>query len=87
MNAIPGEAAALAAASSCFIEGFVLVEERLGSPDAGQDAAVKRLEAAGMPVVRIALRDVFDLGQEFTCTLFGVGVTTLLDQARESLQR
>lgn len=39
---------------------------RLASaPDAAQDAAVAALEAAGQPVVRIALADVYDLGQEF----------------------
>ncbi len=34
-------------------------------PDAAQDAAVSALEQAGQPVVRIALRDAYDLGQEF----------------------
>ena len=34
-------------------------------PDAEQDAAVSALEQAGHPVVRIALRDPYDLGQEF----------------------
>ncbi len=34
-------------------------------PNARQDAAVKRLEEAGHPVVRIAVNDVYDLGQEF----------------------
>ena len=34
-------------------------------PSARQDAAVKRLEEAGQPVVRIAVNDVYDLGQEF----------------------
>ncbi|MGH2598279.1 MAG: bifunctional transaldolase/phosoglucose isomerase, partial [Dehalococcoidia bacterium] len=33
--------------------------------DDGQDAAVAALEAAGQPVARIALRDVYDLGEEF----------------------
>jgi len=36
-----------------------------GQPDAAQDAAVAALEQAGHPVVRIALRDAYDLGQEF----------------------
>jgi transaldolase/glucose-6-phosphate isomerase len=36
-----------------------------GSADAGQDSALKALEAAGHPVVRIALGDTMDLGQEF----------------------
>ena len=31
----------------------------------GADAAVEALENAGLPVVRIALRDVYDIGQEF----------------------
>lgn len=35
------------------------------APDEAQDAAVAALEHAGHPVVRIALADVYDLGQEF----------------------
>jgi transaldolase / glucose-6-phosphate isomerase len=35
------------------------------APDAAQDAAVEALEKAGHPVVRIALQDIYDLGQEF----------------------
>ena len=35
------------------------------APDAEQDAAVTKLEHAGQAVVRIALRDPFDLSQEF----------------------
>ena len=39
---------------------------RLSSaPDAPQDAAVAALEQAGQPVVRIAVADIYDLGQEF----------------------
>ena len=39
---------------------------RLSSaPDAAQDAAVAALEQAGQPVVRIAVADIYDLGQEF----------------------
>lgn len=34
-------------------------------PDAQQDAKVAALEKAGQPVVRISLRDTYDLGQEF----------------------
>jgi hypothetical protein len=34
-------------------------------PDKNQEAAVATLEAAGFPVVRIALRDRYDLGSEF----------------------
>jgi transaldolase/glucose-6-phosphate isomerase len=42
---------------------FVYV--RLGSkPDAGQDAAVDALEAAGQPVVRIGIDDLHDIGGE-----------------------
>lgn len=36
-----------------------------GAPDAAQDAAVGALERAGQPVVRIAVKDIYDLGQEF----------------------
>lgn len=35
------------------------------APEAGQDAAVERLEQTGQAVVRITLSDVHDLGQEF----------------------
>jgi transaldolase/glucose-6-phosphate isomerase len=35
------------------------------APDAGQDTKVAALEKAGHPVVRIALGDTYDLGQEF----------------------
>src|ERR1019366_5582054 len=34
-------------------------------PDKAQDAAVEALESAGKPVVRIAIGDIYDLGQEF----------------------
>jgi transaldolase/glucose-6-phosphate isomerase len=44
----------------------VFVYLRLESrPDPAQDAAVAALEKAGQPVVRIALPDVYALGQEF----------------------
>jgi len=47
-------------------EDRVFVYLRLGSaPDAAQDARVAALENAGHPVVRIALHDVYELGQEF----------------------
>jgi transaldolase/glucose-6-phosphate isomerase len=35
------------------------------APDAAQDAKVAALEKAGQPVVRIAMSDTYDLGQEF----------------------
>jgi transaldolase/glucose-6-phosphate isomerase len=39
---------------------------RLASaPDPGQDTAVQALADAGQPVVRIELKDIYDLGQEF----------------------
>ena len=39
---------------------------RLGSaPDAKQDAAIDALEKAGQPVVRIAVPDIYEMGQEF----------------------
>ncbi|HEX4949550.1 MAG TPA: bifunctional transaldolase/phosoglucose isomerase [Blastocatellia bacterium] len=41
---------------------------RLSSaPDAEQDAQVAALEAAGQPVIRIEVEDVYDLGQQFFC--------------------
>jgi transaldolase/glucose-6-phosphate isomerase len=35
------------------------------APDAGQEAAVAALEGAGQPVVRIGIKDPYDLGGEF----------------------
>ena len=35
------------------------------APDAAQDAGVAALEKAGQPVVRIAVSDIYNLGQEF----------------------
>jgi hypothetical protein len=35
------------------------------APDPAQDAKVAALENAGHPVVRIAMKDIFDMGQEF----------------------
>jgi transaldolase / glucose-6-phosphate isomerase len=44
----------------------VFVDLRLeGSPDAGHDRALDALAAAGHPVIRIALNDPYDIGQEF----------------------
>jgi transaldolase/glucose-6-phosphate isomerase len=44
----------------------LLIYVRLTSnPDASQDAAVDALERAGQPLVRIAVDDPYDLGQEF----------------------
>jgi transaldolase/glucose-6-phosphate isomerase len=37
----------------------------LSAPDAAQDASVEELERAGHPVVRIAIDDPYDLGEEF----------------------
>ena len=43
---------------------FVHVHD-LAAPDAAQDAAVDELQAAGHPVIRLALRDGYDLAAEF----------------------
>ena len=44
----------------------VFVYERLASaPDAAQDRAVEALAAVGHPLLRIDLRDAYDLGREF----------------------
>jgi transaldolase/glucose-6-phosphate isomerase len=51
---------------SVYGQDRVFIYERYTpAPDAAQDAAVEKLEAAGQPVVRIALDDKYDLGQEF----------------------
>lgn len=43
---------------------FVYLRDERGRKE-GQDVAVKRLEEAGLPVVRLSLRDLYDLGGEF----------------------
>ena len=44
----------------------IFVYQRLTSaPDAAQDRAIDALEAAGHPVIRIAMGDAYDLGREF----------------------
>ena len=43
---------------------FVYVRNR-AAPDDAQDAAVDRLEAAGHPVIRLVLKDAYDLAAEF----------------------
>ena len=43
---------------------FVYLRDQ-AAPDAVQDAAVERLEAAGQPVIRLALQDPADLAAEF----------------------
>jgi transaldolase/glucose-6-phosphate isomerase len=43
---------------------FVYLRLR-SAPDAGQDQSVEELEQAGHPVVRIAVDDPYDLGEEF----------------------
>jgi len=54
------------AAPSAYGNDRVFVYERFTpEPDPKQDAAVDALEAAGHPVVRIAMDDRYDLGQEF----------------------
>lgn len=44
------------------------------APDAAQDAAVAALEAAGHPVVRLALRDRYDLAAQFFLWEFATAV-------------
>jgi len=44
----------------------IFVYQRLTStPDAAQDRAIDALEAAGHPVIRVAMGDAYDLGREF----------------------
>jgi transaldolase/glucose-6-phosphate isomerase len=45
-------------------------------PDAGQDGAVDELERAGQPVVRIAIADIHDIGQEFFRWEFATAVAS-----------
>ncbi|MGD8697836.1 MAG: bifunctional transaldolase/phosoglucose isomerase, partial [Gemmatimonadales bacterium] len=54
------------AAPDLYGDDRVFVYVRLSADaDAAQDSAVAELEAAGQPVVRIEMPDVYDLGQEF----------------------
>ncbi len=54
------------AAPSVYGNDRVFIYERFTpEPDPAQDAAIDALEAAGHPVVRIAVDDRYDLGQEF----------------------
>jgi transaldolase/glucose-6-phosphate isomerase len=53
-------------APECYGNDRVFAYARLeGGADAAQDRAVDELSAAGHPVVRIAVSNVYDLGQEF----------------------
>ena len=62
---IPVDGEALASPDS-YGDDRLFVYVRLASgADRGQDSAIAELEAAGHPVVRIDLPDVYDLGQEF----------------------
>ena len=44
---------------------FAYLRSAKSAPDAEQDAKVAALEKAGQPVVRIAVPDIYNLGQEF----------------------
>ncbi len=60
---VNGESAAVPA---CYGNDRLFVYLRLeAAPDPAQDAAVEALEGAGHPVVRIAIDEIYDLGEEF----------------------
>ncbi|HEY5257704.1 MAG TPA: bifunctional transaldolase/phosoglucose isomerase [Candidatus Baltobacteraceae bacterium] len=44
---------------------FVYVGANLPNPDAGDDAKLQALNAAGHPVVRLAMNDAYDVGEQF----------------------
>jgi len=44
------------------------------APDTAQDAWAEALERAGHPIIRIALDDLYDLGEEFFCWEFATAV-------------
>jgi len=53
-------------APAVYGEDRIFVYQRLtAAPDAAQDRAIDALEAAGHPVIRIAMGDAYDLGREF----------------------
>src|SRR4029434_3424655 len=55
----------LASAEACGGYRIFVYLKLLSSPDAAQDKSVDALERAGHPVVRIAIDDPYDLGEEF----------------------
>src|ERR1700739_1412314 len=62
---IPGDRHDLAAPENYGNDRLFAYVRSEKSPDAGQDAKLVAIEKAGHPVIRIALADTYDLGQEF----------------------
>ncbi|MCC7498625.1 MAG: bifunctional transaldolase/phosoglucose isomerase [Bryobacterales bacterium] len=62
---IPVDREPLTSAEHYGADRFFVYIRYASAPDAAQDAAIGKLAAAGMPVVRIELNDLYDLGQEF----------------------
>lgn len=62
---IPVDQEALAAPEKYSADRLFAYVRLQTKPDAAQDKAVDALEAAGHPVVRILVKDIYDLGQEF----------------------
>ncbi len=62
---IPVDREALAAPEGYGSDRIFAYVRLESSPDSGQDDKVAALERAGQPVVRISMREVYDLGQEF----------------------
>ena len=57
------------------------------APDAAQDASVEELERSGQPVVRIAVDDPYDLGEEFFRWEFATAVAGLISASIHSISR
>lgn len=62
---VPVDAEEVAAPEAYGNDRFFVYTRLESAPDEAQDRAVERLQKAGHPVVRISLRDPYDLGQEF----------------------
>ena len=62
---IPIDREALAKPDVCAADRMFVYLSLSTAPEGAQDAAVHELEGAGYPVVRIAVDDPYDLGEEF----------------------
>ncbi len=62
---IPIDREALGAPGVYDSDRIFVYQRLLAAPDAAQDKSVEELERAGHPVVRIAIDDAYDLGEEF----------------------
>lgn len=62
---IPVDRESIAAPASYGLDRLFVYLRLEATPDRAQDAAVEALESTGHPVVRIAVDEIYDLGEEF----------------------